>query len=215
MNTTQQAEVSRNNGRLSMGPTTPEGKATSSRNAVKFGFFSRDPLLPGEDQSAFAEFRAGMLEELRPAGLLENQLAERIVSAAWRLRRIPAVEAGIIEWQLWAGFAKASREQASKMTSWSFIDCKRAGDPEACREFVEREGEAVARMASPELALGHAFIRDAEGANALVRLCHAEVVVSREFYRNLHELRWLQSVRSDGARKNEPSEGLTVEPVAA
>jgi len=159
ISTAKQAEARRNNGKLSNGPVTVEGKATSSRNAVKSGFFSRDPLLPGEDATAFTAFRDGALTELCPVGFVENELAARIVSAAWRLRRVPAVEAGIIEWQMWAGLAKTSRKQAVELIHESLIDCEEAEDPEECREYVEREAEAFARMASPELALGRAFIR--------------------------------------------------------
>jgi hypothetical protein len=215
MITAKQAEARRNNGKLSNGPNTPEGKAVSSRNAVKFGFFSRHPLLPGEDEHAFAAFRSGALTELGPEGFVENELAERIVSAAWRLRRVPAVEAGIIEWQMWAGLARTSRKQAVELTTWSSIDCTEAENPEECREYVEREAEAFAHMASPELALGRAFIRDAEEADTLGRLCRAEMLLSRVFYGSLHELRWLQESRQRRARQNEPTEGLTAELLAA
>ena len=215
MTTAKQAEARRNNGKRSSGPITVEGNAASSRNAVKFGLFARDPLLPGEDESAYAAFRDGALSELLPAGFVENQLAERIVSAAWRLRRIPALEAGIIEWQMWAGLAQTSREQAVELTHWSSIDCKEAEDPEECREYVEREAEAFTRMASPELVFGRAFIRDAEEADTLGRLCRAEMLLSREFYRSLHELRGLQESRPGGARQNEPTEGITAELIAA
>src|SRR5258706_9906429 len=97
MITTKQADARRKNGALSHGPNTPEGKAISSQNAVKFGFFSRDPLLPGEDPAAFADFRSSLIEELQPSGPLEKMLAQQIVDAAWRLRRFPAAEATVIE----------------------------------------------------------------------------------------------------------------------
>jgi hypothetical protein len=215
MRTAQQAEASRNNGKQSLGPTTLEGKEAASRNSVKFGLFSRQPLLPGEDETAFTAFRAGLLEELRPAGFLENELAERAVSAAWRLRRIPAVEAAIVEWQTWAGLASSSHKQAIELALPPAIRCERADDPEGCQAYLDRERESRQRMASTDLAVGRAFIRDAEGADALSRLCRAEILVSREFYRSLHELRSLQSARSEAARQNEPGEGLTIEPLAA
>ena len=79
---TDQQQASRENGKQSHGPKTPEGKAASSLNAVKYGFFARDPLLPGECADAFTAFSAPLLASLAPAGHVEQLLAGRIVDAA-------------------------------------------------------------------------------------------------------------------------------------
>src|SRR5260221_9537759 len=115
MITKKQAEARRENGALSHGPKTPEGKAICSQNAVKFGFFSRDPLLPGEDAEAFAEFRSGLLAALDPSGSVENMLAAQIIGAAWRLRRFPAVEASVVESRMWEAIVRLSRYAAVRL----------------------------------------------------------------------------------------------------
>src|SRR5258708_4303043 len=96
MITVKQAEARRRNGKLSRGPKTPEGKAISSRNALKCGFLSRDPVHPAESAEEFAAFRKGMLESLAPRGESECRLAAEIIDHAWRLQRFPKVEAAII-----------------------------------------------------------------------------------------------------------------------
>ena len=93
--TPRQAEARRANGKLSQGPKTAEGKAISSQNSLKFGFFALDPLLPGDSETEFAAFRMGWTESLRPADHAEQALVDRIADSAWRLRRFLAVEAGL------------------------------------------------------------------------------------------------------------------------
>ncbi len=82
------------NARKSRGPKTPAGKVASSRNAIKFGFLSRDPVIPGEDAAEWNKFRAGLVS-LAPVGEAQEMLTERVADCAWRLRRFPAVEAAI------------------------------------------------------------------------------------------------------------------------
>ncbi len=81
----------RNAGR-STGPRSDEGKRCSSMNAVSHGVFCRDLLLPGEDPEELARFRDGLLLDLRPAGMIQQGIAERIVASLWRLRRLGAAE---------------------------------------------------------------------------------------------------------------------------
>ena len=87
MSTINQTLARRANAKRSQGPKTEEGKAASSRSRLQFGFFSRDPLIPGEDAAEWNEFRAALLESLAPAGRAQEMLAERIIDSAWRLRR--------------------------------------------------------------------------------------------------------------------------------
>jgi len=90
-----QAKVNANrrNARKSTGPRTPSGKAAASMNAVKHGLSARMPVIPGENEAEFQVYTAEWLEELQPAGPMEAFLAERIISIAWRLRRVGQMEA--------------------------------------------------------------------------------------------------------------------------
>jgi hypothetical protein len=88
------AAASRRNGAKSRGPKTAEGKARSAQNALKHGFRAQKHLvLPGEDAAAFQALEAALLADLAPDGALQGVLAQRIVSAAWRLQRAEQIEA--------------------------------------------------------------------------------------------------------------------------
>src|SRR5918996_4515769 len=88
------AEASRRNGARSKGPKTPEGKARSSRNALKHGLCAEHHVVvEGESPEAFAAFEAALVADLAPAGALQMLLAGRIARAAWRLERAERIEA--------------------------------------------------------------------------------------------------------------------------
>ena len=53
MSSPKQLAANQANSQLSTGPKTPEGKATSSLNAVKTGLTGRTVLLPGDDAAAY------------------------------------------------------------------------------------------------------------------------------------------------------------------
>jgi hypothetical protein len=74
------------------GPKTPQGKARSSRNAMRFGIHSPAPLIPGESAEEWDKHRAGMLASLERANYLETFLADRMVLASWSLKRVTAYE---------------------------------------------------------------------------------------------------------------------------
>lgn len=96
MVTQAKLDANRRNGQKSTGPRTPSGKAIASMNAVKHGLCSRKPLIPGENEADFARFTAEWVGELRPFGPHERLLAEQIIMAAWQLRRVPQLEAGLL-----------------------------------------------------------------------------------------------------------------------
>ena len=93
----KQIRANRRNARKSTGPKTPEGKAVVGLNALKHGLLSRQVLLPNEDEASLLQLGERLHSQLQPVGELEDLLVERIVAAAWRLRRVLAVETGIYE----------------------------------------------------------------------------------------------------------------------
>jgi hypothetical protein len=93
----KQIRANRRNARKSTGPKSPEGKAVVGLNALKHGLLSRQVLLPNEDEASLLQLGERLHSQLQPVGELEGLLVERIVAAAWRLRRVLAVETRIYE----------------------------------------------------------------------------------------------------------------------
>ena len=79
------------------GPTTTEGKARSSRNAVSHGFTARKLHIPEADQPEYNNFVAGLIDSLKPAGAHEFELAHIMIDGYWRLRRMRSHEEAILE----------------------------------------------------------------------------------------------------------------------
>lgn len=96
MPTPAQIAANRRNARKSTGPTSAEGKARASRNAVTHGLWAKDGVIAGEDPAEFAAFQQAMLAELRPVGVRQQMVAERIVHLWWKLRRLPGLESAAV-----------------------------------------------------------------------------------------------------------------------
>jgi hypothetical protein len=91
----KQIQANRRNALKSTGPRTPAGKAMSRLNALRHGLTAEVPALPGEDPAALAELREEILAELKPVGVMEVLIVERIWITIWKLRRLNAVETGV------------------------------------------------------------------------------------------------------------------------
>jgi hypothetical protein len=104
MATTKQVTANRRNAQKSTGPKTPAGKAVVRLNAIQHGLLSREVLLPDEDEATLVECGKRLRAHLQPVGELELLLVDRIVIAAWRLRRLIQVEVGIFEWERYDTF---------------------------------------------------------------------------------------------------------------
>jgi len=87
--------ANRANAQLSTGPTTPEGKAKSSLNAVKTGLTGRTVLLPSEDVKAYEAHIERFRREWEPVGDQETHLVQNLADTQWRLDRIPNLETGL------------------------------------------------------------------------------------------------------------------------
>ncbi len=82
-------------GKGATGPTSAEGKAKVSLNALKTGLTGRTVLLPKEDGDAYTRHIAEMTAEFKPVGVRESALVQSIADAFWRLERIPRLEMSI------------------------------------------------------------------------------------------------------------------------
>jgi hypothetical protein len=87
------AATNRANSLHSTGPRTEPGKQRSSLNALRHGLTAQTAVLPNEDPAAYQRHIQQFLDEYAPATPTETQLVHEIANAAWRLRRIPLLEA--------------------------------------------------------------------------------------------------------------------------
>lgn len=95
MTTEARIEANRRNAQLSTGPRTEAGRAAASRNALRHGLTARHIILYDETAEDFGRFQEALRAALAPGDAVEEQLAERIVLCAWRLRRASRAEAAL------------------------------------------------------------------------------------------------------------------------
>ena len=100
MMTQAKIEANRRNAQKSTGPRTPSGKAIAAMNALKHGLCAHTPVVPGEDPAEFATFAAGWVDHLQPSDPHQSSLAEQVILAAWQLRRVPQIRAGLFALQM-------------------------------------------------------------------------------------------------------------------
>ena len=100
MATPQQIMANRANAQLSTGPSSVEGKAASSRNALKFGIHAQSLVIPGEDPDELAALARDYEQDLRPIGPVEAAVVQTLVRSDWMLRRLARIEAEVIRTQL-------------------------------------------------------------------------------------------------------------------
>jgi hypothetical protein len=95
MSSAAQAAASRINGALSHGPTSEEGKAKSSLNALKTGLTGRTVLLPSEDAALYEAHLNQFRDLYQPVGDQELALVQSLADTHWRIARIPSLELAI------------------------------------------------------------------------------------------------------------------------
>jgi hypothetical protein len=89
--------ANRGNALLSTGPRTTAGKQHSSLNATTHGLTSQSPVIATEDPAAYQLHCRQLFEEYQPATPTETQLVQELADTAWRLNRIPLLEAAVLD----------------------------------------------------------------------------------------------------------------------
>jgi hypothetical protein len=206
----KQADANRRNALQSTGPKTPEGKDAVRLNALKHGLLSQELLLPGEDEAALMGLTERLMADLQPEGTLEILLVEDIIVAHWRLRRFRRVEADMFARQLYEDMREQAQKEAESYEGGDLTDLIESvttiKDEQKHKEALSRAQEMQAKLDAETTALGRAFMRDANEANAFSKLSRYEVPIVRDFYRALHELQRLQA--------NRRAEGSVAPPLA-
>ena len=92
MATAAQLAANTANAQSSTGPTTEQGKSASAQNALSTGLFAAGALIRPGEEPFYADLEQSLQTELCPATLMEENLAEEILGAMWRLRRCRLIE---------------------------------------------------------------------------------------------------------------------------
>lgn len=198
----RKVRANRKNAVRSTGPRTPNGRARASLNSLRHGILSEKALLPGEDADALIELAARLHAEFAPQGVMEEHLIQRLESSIWRLRRVSRAEAEVFAWHRNRSAENDAREEVrllegSRRPLLSALgEGKAVSESRVHREATRREEEARTVRLSGEYAIGMAFVREASGGDAFLKLARYETALERSLYRALLELQRLQAVRA-------------------
>jgi hypothetical protein len=90
-------EANRRNAQRSTGPRSAEGRAASSRNAIRTGLTTMTPVvMPGESPEDLDDLSESIRNDWNPSGDHENFLVDQMISARWCLERLARWEAEAI-----------------------------------------------------------------------------------------------------------------------
>jgi hypothetical protein len=109
MSSLKQIEANRRNALKSTGPTTPEGKQRSRRNALRHGLTAETVLAALEDAEDYQAFEAAVIADYDAESAVERELVLRLASVLWRLRRATGIETALFESVTVKGEAGSSR----------------------------------------------------------------------------------------------------------
>jgi hypothetical protein len=100
----KQILANRQNAQKSCGPKTDQGKAISSRNAIKHGLYSNDIIINSvnlrEDRGQFEALVQSVTDELNPESEIQHHLVSKIAVCLWRHKRAVAAETSQLNRQL-------------------------------------------------------------------------------------------------------------------
>src|SRR5215467_10298892 len=86
------------NGRLSHGPTSQAGKDISRRNALKFGFYSKDlSHLNCEPVELFLKHHQNYVNILQPENAVQEDLVRTVAGATWGIQRAQFIERDMLD----------------------------------------------------------------------------------------------------------------------
>jgi hypothetical protein len=99
MTSLQEIEANRCNASKSTGPRTEAGNLRSRRNAIRHGLSAETVIEIVEDIDDYKAFETAIVAEYAARTTVEHELALRLASLLWQLRRATAIETGLLRIQ--------------------------------------------------------------------------------------------------------------------
>ena len=100
MSSKLKSESARINGAKSKGPKTAQGKAASSKNALRHGLTANYAVTTLESQDDFELLLDSYQDRYQPSDGVEMELVQTLAITRWRLRRIGLLETNLIDNEL-------------------------------------------------------------------------------------------------------------------
>ena len=201
MATDRQIEANRQNAQLSTGPRSAEGKQRVAANALQHGLTGRQIVLPNENPEEFDAFRRAFWDDLDPRGMLEEVLVDKIVADAWRVRRVPLLEAAIHAREKAEHHLEVTKQLVKNLIKVPLLtqpipkmtQSRRTGPQAEYRRWLDRQVEQHERTLDPTFVVTRVLEQYAGQFANLSR--HGEAL-TKSMLRGLHELERLQRRRA-------------------
>ena len=114
MATAKQLLANKNNARKSTGPKSAAGKLKSSQNAIKHGLCTEKFMVIGEKVDELDYVKDELTNQLKPIGIHQEIIVSKMIDVAIRMKRVPIIEAGILNHEMLEYEADTYKNMASQ-----------------------------------------------------------------------------------------------------
>jgi hypothetical protein len=139
MTSFKQIEANRRNALKSTGPTTPEGKECSRRNAVRHGLTAETVIAALEDAEDYQAFEAAVIADYDAESAVQRELVLRLASVLWRLRRATGIETALFE----SVTAEPGKVEYGSSCHPTLVEAADLSDGNQLRLVATRQSDAV------------------------------------------------------------------------
>jgi len=162
------------NSKKSTGPKSEAGKRRSSLNSIKHGLYGEKIAIIGENIDEINDITERLVKELKPIGINQEIIVSKMVDLAIRLRRIPLLEAGILNQEMQEYEAEKYKEDVAEVVG--------GGD----KKTMMLSSNVIVRKS------GLSFSRDCNGGSAILKLNTIEDKLLSKYFKLLEILKRLQ-----------------------
>jgi hypothetical protein len=166
--------ANRLNSKKSTGPKSEAGKRRSSLNSIKHGLYGEKIAIIGENIDEINDIKERLVKELKPIGINQEIIVSKMVDLAIRLRRIPLLEAGILNQEMQEYEAEKYKEDVAEVVG--------GGD----KKTMMLSSNVIVRKS------GLSFSRDCNGGSAILKLNTIEDKLLSKYFKLLEILKRLQ-----------------------
>ena len=166
--------ANRKNSKKSTGPVSKLGKLKSSSNAIKHGLHTEKFVVIGECINDLDIIKNRLTNELKPRGMHQEIIVSKIIDIAIRLRRIPIIEAGILNHEMLEHEADQYKQKVATSIEDTGVN------------NVVLSSNVIVRKT------GLSFARDCNQGSSLLKLNTIEDRLLSKYFKLLNQLRFEQ-----------------------